>query len=656
MVRKIIQWAHEVGGFIGKLARAIAKCHQLLREILRATNVVLDDVAHLAGKTKNAEMFAKAAAITLGCGFGLLHLATKTWLAMLFFSGSVIMSAVSMYLAQNAYTWVKSPFSGLEVQIKKLTELKRGDVITFYYWGLKHDGIVSNVEIDTGDNKDRLTIVHYSWPSLISGRKIVEEEIEINLTKNKVLRHDYSGYTVHHPDEVIRRARMRIGETKFAVFSNRSSHFCFWAKVNETPNDHDLNIKHNLSSQLQYDRPFSRNQGDLKLPQVYIDHRRGKLISTNIYEKRHVRIRSEIKLGDVIEFEFNYGLLHKAICTSIKSSKLSSIVQLTIVHYGSSYTVVEETRSFDLNRDTINVYLYHPLHRFERKDVIRRARAKVNEQNYCIIGRRASHFADSIISRGKDFVITSLDDVQQGDVIIYSYWGLWHEAVVIKKGKGHFEIVHYGLQSLFATREIIKEVLRIDVTKQVIQKKGFKGYHTYPCEVTVDRAISRIGEQRFSCFGNRSFEFVHWCKVVQLPSVYSLQSTGNGNEDNITIMKVVIIPQTGEVHRELFHRNWIKTWDDLIIGSIIQWHQTYGILVSFDKMCNTIDLCYRGFKVIKLHRFRVDWKKNNETIWMYWCNPLKCHSPQDILDRALNRKIRGLNKRIVDLNTRRIEV
>lgn len=691
VVRRIIQWAHEFGGILGKLARAIEKCPQILREMLNATNVALDDVAHLAGEnTKNADIYTKAAAVILGfmtfiyllcciyrtykyykefqkkhicqkCflkkkweiwftfsayvisnlgGFGLLHLTTTKWLKRLFFSGSVIMSAVSMYLAQNAYTWFKSPFSGLEVQIKKLTELKRSDVITFYYRGLKHDGIVSNVEINSGDNKDRLSIVHYSWPSLISGRKIVEEEIEINLTKNKVLRHDYSGYTVYHPDEVIRRARMRIGESKFAVFSNRSSHFCFWAKVNETPKDCDLVIKHDITCQLQYDRPFSRNQGDLKLPQVYIDHRRGKLITTNIYEKRHVRIRTEIEPGDVIEFKFHCGLLHKAICTAIKSSTFPSKVQLTIVHYGSSYTVVEETRSFDLNRDTINVYLYHPLHRFERKDVIRRARAKVNEQNYCIIGRSASHFADSIISRGKDYVITSLEDVQPGDVIIYSYWGLWHEAVVIKKPIGHFEIVHYGLQSILATREIIKEGLKIDVTKQVIQKKGFNGYYTYPNEVTVARAMSRIGEQRFSCFGNRSFEFVHWCKVVQMPSVYSLKYIGNGNNDSKTIRKVVIIPQTGEVHTEFFHKNWIQHWEDLTIGTILHLQSTYGILVSLDQKSNTIGICYSSSKGrVRLRRFHIDLKKSKECIWMYWCNPRKCHSPEETIDRALNRKM-----------------
>lgn len=681
LVRNIIQWAHEVGGFIGKLARAIAKCHQILREILRATNVVLDDVAHLAGNAAVITLCCMTLMYLLCCiyrtfkyykefqkkhickkcflkkkwqiwftfcafvisnlgGFGLLQMATTTWLASLFFSGSVIMSAASMYLAQNVYSWFKSPFSGLEIQIDKLTELKRGDVITFYHWGLKHDGVVSNVEINSCDNKGKLRIVHYSWPSLISWRIIVEEEIEINLAKDKVLRHDYSGYTVYDPDEVIRRAKMRIGETKFAVFSNRSSHFCFWAKVNETPNDQDLNNKHNLSIHLQYERPFSRNQGDLKLLQVYIDHRRGKLISTSINEKRQVRIRTEIKPGDVIEFKFHYGLLHKAICTAIWSSTSPSKVQLTIVHYGSSYTVVEETIPFDLKRDELNVYSYHPLHRFEKKDVIRRARAKVNEQNYCIIGRCASHFADSIISRGKDFVITSLEEIQLGDVIIYSYWGLWHEAVVIKKAEGHFEIVHYGLQSILATREIIKEELKIDLTKQVIQKKGFNGYYTYPNEVTIDRAMSRIGEQRFSFFGNRSFEFVHWCKVVQTPSVYSLKYIGNGNDDSTTIRKVVIIPHTGEVHTEFFHKNWIQHWEDLTIGTILHLKGTYGILVSLDQKTNTIGLCFSSsVGRVRFRRFHIDLKKSKECIWMYWCNPCKCHSPEETIDRALNRKM-----------------
>ncbi|VDI59166.1 Hypothetical predicted protein [Mytilus galloprovincialis] len=686
LIKQIIQWAHEAGGAIGKLARAIAKCRELLIEILRATSVALDDLAQLAGKAQKAKHVSFAAAVTLGCmtllyllcciyrtfnyyqefqmkhicqkcyskkkweiwltfcayvfsnlgGFGLLHLANTKWLAVLFCSGSVILSAVSMYLAQNVYAWFKSPFSGLEVQIRKLTELKQGDVITFYQWGLKHDGIVVNVEIENGENKGKVEIVHYSWSSIISWREIVAEKVMLDLTNDKVWLHDFSCYSVHTPDEVVRRARLRIGETKFAFFSNRSSHFCFWAKVNENSNENDEYLTQKIH--FQYERPFSRSKGDLELPQVYIDHRRRKLISTNIYEKRSVRIHEDIKPGDLIEFKFHYGLFHKAICTKVKKlSESKNEVQLTVVHYGSSYKVVEETRSFNLNREEINVYLYHPLHRYPRADVIERAKAKVSEQKYCIIGRRASHFADSIISRREDVVVKSFRDVLKGDVIIYSYWNFWHEAVVVEVNEEHFEIVHYGLQHFFATREIIKEKMKIDVTQKVIKKKGFNGYQTYPSEVTVARAMSRIGEQRFSVFGNKSFDFIHWCKVLQMPSVYSRRYAEN--DANEILKQYVIVPHTGEIVEESFHKNWIKTWEELTIGAILYLRGIYGILVCIDEESGIIKLsCYRqNIKKVAQRCFSIDLKKNKESIWIYWCDPRTCNTPEEIVDRALIR-------------------
>lgn len=414
----------------------------------------------------------------------------------------------------------------------------------------------------------------------------------------------------------------------------------FMGMVDETPHENDGNNLQNNQCVFQYEGPFSRNEEDVKLPEVHIDHRRGKWISTNKVKKSTVRKIEEIKPGDLIEFEYHYILFHKAICTEVICTGIDSEVELKYVHYGASGTVIEDHRTFNVKRETIHVYLYHPLHRFPRADIVRRARAKLKEQNYSIFRRRASHFADEIVHRGEDFVLTSFSDIQQGDVIIYSYRALWHEAVVTKVNTKSYEIVHYGLKHFFATREIITEELEIDVKTQVIKKKEFNGYHTYPSMVTVERAMSRIGERRFSIFGNRSDDFVHWCKVVQTPSVYSIQPAVNGKNDKKPIQKVIIIPQTGKVYTDSFHEDWIKTWKELTIGSILYLRRTYGILMSLDETSNTIQLsCYKDKeKRVEQCHFKVDLKKKKESIWVYRCNsPSKCRTPKEIIDRALNR-------------------
>lgn len=413
----------------------------------------------------------------------------------------------------------------------------------------------------------------------------------------------------------------------------------FWGKEDETPHENEGNNLQNSQYVLQYERPFSRNEEDVTLQEVHIDHRRGKWISTNKVKKRTVRKIEEIKPGDLIEFEYHYKFFHKAICTEVRSTGIDSEVELTYVHYGASGTVIEDFRTFDLKRETIHIYLYHPLHRFPRADIVRRARAKLKEQNYSIFRRRASHFADEIVHRGEDFVLTSFSDIQQGDVIIYSYWGLWHEAVVTKVNKKSYEIVHYGLKHFFATRQIIKEDLEIDVKKQVIKKKEFSGYLTYPNMVTVNRALSRIGERRFSVSGNTSSDFVHWCKVVQTPSVYSIQPVAKEQNDNTnkTMQQVIVIPQTGEVHSNSFHKTWIKTRDELTIGSILSLRGKLGILFSIDG--NYIELfCYiRGKRRVEQRGFKLDLKDNKESIWIYLCDPSICNTPEGIIDQVLRR-------------------
>ncbi|CAC5406059.1 unnamed protein product [Mytilus coruscus] len=371
---------------------------------------------------------------------------------------------------------------------------KRFRYITYKHYAL----IKSLVLLDIDGYSAMISMIQFIWAPY-SKSMIIREITEIkSVYKDEIYKYIYR-YPTNSPEEIISRAEQLLEESKLrskSVLSYNFEHMvwwcvfettqclqfgvlekivqraddaggklrklaCFWGKVDETPQDNDGNILQNNPCVLQYESPFSRNEEDVKLLEVHIDHRRGKLISTN----------------------------------TIKNAP------------------------------------------FPRADIVRRARAKLKEQNYSIFRRRASHFADEIVHRGENFVVSSFSDIQQGDVIIYSYWALWHEAVVTKVNKKSFEIVHYGLQHFFATREIIKEELEIDVKKQVIKKKEFSGYLTYPSKVTVKRALSRIGERRFSVFGNRSDDFAHWCKVVQTPSIYSIQPAAKGQNDNKTIQK-----------------------------------------------------------------------------------------------------------------------
>lgn len=634
----------------------------------------------LTGKSQNANLVAKTAVVTLGCmtfinllwciyrtirfykkfhqsklickicysqkkweiwltfgafvisnlGFGLLNLLNTKLPSGWFFLGSVIMSVVSMHLAQNTFVALKSPFRGPEVQIEELQELHKGDVIKYYYWKIPHVGIVAKIELNKDEErKANLSIVHYSFPSMTSRRTIINERITIDLTKNKVWRLDFSGYDVHDAGEVIKRATLRIGETKFGFFLNRSSHFCFWAKVVDSIFNNDENIEQNHTQNGQLLRQ-DLVHGDEELPQVFIDHRKGKLYSTKRYEKRPVRISDEIKPGDLIEIKFNY-LFHKVICTD-KKVITDSKVTLTYVHYGSSYTVRKDTNDFDLIRDTINIYFCHPVHRYPRNDIINRALNKKEEQRYCIFSRRASHLADEIVSRGDKSEVVA-EKVLKGNAIMYRYWGSLHEAIVTGKetkqeNKIEFTVIFDGQKHRLATREIITKEFVVE-SKSVIIKKEFKGYYTYSDSMSVDRAVSRKGEKRFSVFGNKSSEFVHWCKVIQTPFVYSFQPRAN-NEP----IHVVVIPLTGKVFEEPFHENWIKTNEELTKGSILKLEGQFVILEKIEGDSITYVFYNQSLEAVnRVPNFKIDLKNDKERIWIYYCNPNMCRTRDDIIKR-----------------------
>ncbi|CAC5380924.1 unnamed protein product [Mytilus coruscus] len=115
--------------------------------------------------------------------------------------------------------------------------------------------------------------------------------------------------------------------------------------------------------------------------------------------------------------------------------------------------------------------------------------------------------------------IKKAEDVQKGDIIRYSYWHLWHEAVVLSiedVNKSYLKcyIAHYAFCGLFSYRTIIKEELKIhfDGTFTMLEY-GPPKYDTYDPDVVVNRAHKRIGEQLFVFFSNDSSHFARWCKL-----------------------------------------------------------------------------------------------------------------------------------------------
>ena len=129
-----------------------------------------------------------------------------------------------MPLIQPAFLIPKHPLS-----IQNMP--RTGDIITFDYHNLPHEGVVSTVQ-GIGSDMQRLeaTIIHFPWPGLFKTYTVTEEKIYFNETDDvSVL--DFEG-THHLPaSDVVKKAKEQLGKQNHSHFTYRSSHLSRYCKV-----------------------------------------------------------------------------------------------------------------------------------------------------------------------------------------------------------------------------------------------------------------------------------------------------------------------------------------------------------------------------------------------------------------------------------------
>lgn len=125
--------------------------------------------------------------------------------------------------------------------------------------------------------------------------------------------------------------------------------------------------------------------------------------------------------------------------------------------------------------------------------------------------------------------IKSKKDIKEGDIIRYTYWNLWHEAVVVEitdkenKGKNgkkitrktvECKIAHYAFCGPFSHRTIKKEPKTIRLDGKCFKLDYAKpDYDVYNSDEVVKRAEESLKEQWFVFFANDSSHFARWCKL-----------------------------------------------------------------------------------------------------------------------------------------------
>ncbi|KAL3883731.1 hypothetical protein ACJMK2_029966 [Sinanodonta woodiana] len=243
-------------------------------------------------------------------------------------------------ILNNSYHEVKR-------EVKKLSDINSGDVIYLNYEGTNYY-IVDNSNVFS-------MLLHLFF---FSSGTIKKHSFNLDLARHKVMYVHYPQLKTHPSDIVVQRARMRVGEKKWNWFSNRSRHFCHWAKVKE-----DIFY---LSRKSQKKNSASPDT----------DVRSSLLMKTS-----EVWIRIEIARGDIVEIKSFGPFTDSGIVLHIAKGTHDQIFAMDVVlKKGFVKSIVKMVRfNVDLRVDRIWIHRYHPVHCYSKAKYIEMACMKIDK-------------------------------------------------------------------------------------------------------------------------------------------------------------------------------------------------------------------------------------------------------------------------------------
>lgn len=109
------------------------------------------------------------------------------------------------------------------------TKFNKGDHLRVDRGAYDHEGIY------VGDGR----VVHYSepWPGAGKGDAVIQETSLAEFARGGQVRIDPSTRAGFPRSEMVRRARSRIGESRYDLLKNNCEHFAAWVRTGESSSD-----------------------------------------------------------------------------------------------------------------------------------------------------------------------------------------------------------------------------------------------------------------------------------------------------------------------------------------------------------------------------------------------------------------------------------
>ncbi|CAG2192267.1 unnamed protein product [Mytilus edulis] len=134
-------------------------------------------------------------------------------------------------LCETCFERNKKMLSVTTKTVKEKDDIHKGDIVLYRYCTLLHCSVVLDV-IKRKEKYIKCEIAHYAFKGPLTQKKIQSSILKVPYN-GSVSIFDYSSseFETYEPDEVVCRARKRMGEKMFSYFSNDSSHFARWCKL-----------------------------------------------------------------------------------------------------------------------------------------------------------------------------------------------------------------------------------------------------------------------------------------------------------------------------------------------------------------------------------------------------------------------------------------
>lgn len=465
----------------------------------------------------------------------------------------LILSAVLMWLVPKIRKKFQSPLQAEGKAISKISELQRGDVVSFSYYKLKHYLVVTEVDPDPDSHTQGVIhCVHYSLPNLTGTRIIAEESFVIDLKNKPIKKYDCGPLNLFPANEIVRRIRTRIGETKWNMASNRSDHLCHWAVTDQSDAESDDRLETNQD----------------------VGYSQSRVLSSSFLEKRTVHLMEELQLGDIVEFGGNKGIL-----VGLTDLRGGRSFELEMVLKKDLIRLDKET--VDLNTDTLIVHLYRPAHCYPMQERIDRALAMRDKPSSCWT---QSGFLEECILIPRTYrkkLVHDLSQLEGGEMVIFSYYGIPHYFIVtevqmeneIVRTKGQLRCVHYSTSTVFSSRTVTEDWHKIDLEKDKLTLVECGHMPTFSKQEVKKRVRRRINETKWNQ-ANRSDHLCFWAVLDQRRAEEEENNPEQpvGNHERPTSLHAL---ETREVHLK----------EEIFLGDVVYLHgkssiRDKGILVE----------------------------------------------------------------------------